>query len=178
MLFLFLPRGEGSTAGCGAAACHAAHARLSCGSRCLQQDQSIPGAGTRCSLAPGGSAEAAVMPAAPSRSCSAVAEAVRGPALLRLGSSHKRKEAWQAMAGPWRADEGDVGSRPSPRDSVGWAGFSPKRCGVCQQHDGGSKGMSRGEGPLCHSHPCPALTPLSLFSAGGRHRVLRLQGRH
>ena len=110
---MFLPHGDGSSAGCGAAAL-----------------LPVPG----CPAAPdapeasrawghGGSAEATVTPVAPSWGCLAVAEAVRGPALLRLSSSHEQREAWQAMAGPRRVDEGDVGSPPCPRDSMRWAGF-------------------------------------------------------
>lgn len=89
----------------------------------------MPAAGTWCSLAPGGSAEVTVTPVAPWQGCWAMGEAVHGPTLLQLGSSHEQREAQQEMAGPWGEDEGDVGSQLCPRDSVGWAGVTaPVMC--------------------------------------------------
>lgn len=137
---------EGSSAGLWGCH-HAAHAWLSCGSRCLQQDRSIPGAGTRCSLTPGGSAEATVTPVAPSQGCLPMAEAVHSPALLRLRSSHEQREARQAMAGPWRGDEGDAGSRPRPRDTWGGQGSVPSDVVATSSMTEVPRGRVRGRDP-------------------------------
>ena len=81
-------------------------------------------------------------------------------------SGGKSGRRWLVLGGQTR------GMWDIPGRAWGWAGFGPQQCGGCQQHGRGAKGTSKGQGPLCHPCPCPTLTQLSLFSAGGRHRVL------